>query len=602
MSFDVFISEFQGSWWQSLAALLLLLFASRGVGCWLLPKSHDEFIRFALGAAFLAWLYPWWLPGAVPKWIPTVLLLFPAARGAWKLPRWSIADHWPLCTAVGIFGAATLASAFLPPDAWDEQVYQTVLYAEFPAVCGASDNPYAAYPLLPQLLMQWVRPLGGSALPRLAVWALSLMLSGKLYLETSRRGGNALFGAVLTVCVMLSPLALTIHRSFYAEGFIALFLLAGMAASETPEGSDEDPRRQMMLAGIFAGACCAVKLTGVGAALVLMVSAFRRRRFGWFALAAALMAAPFFMRAALSFGTPFYPFGAKLFGEEKTVLVENIYRELGSYGGNNGAAGIAFGWLRACFDDGKTFDGVACGFGMLALIILTVWSVCRLRSKSAWVGFSALAAGYLFWALTSRQSRFLYPLLFPASLLLADGHAGARERVEKLAAVVLLATGTILSWTWIYPMLRHHFFAWRMVSDARRDPGRYLAWKSNDPAYFNSLKMLGTVPENSRVLLLFERRRLYVPRYCEQGSPLFQEVRLTPAPETADELWNGIRDFDHLLLGSGQGRVDHLDKYDPVERQVDELVVELVRRGRLRWMRPPAGVDAQPLFEVVHER
>ena len=113
MKFEVFLQQLLGVWWQSLLALLLLAFSARGVGCWLLPRRRDEFIRFALGVAVLAVLYPWWWRNA-PGWLGCVLLI-PAARGAWDIPWKTLKDDWRLYLVLGLFGVLTLASAFLPP-------------------------------------------------------------------------------------------------------------------------------------------------------------------------------------------------------------------------------------------------------------------------------------------------------------------------------------------------------------------------------------------------------------------------------------------------------------------------------------------------------
>ena len=599
MDFDLFLTQLLGDWRRSVSALLLLLFAARGAGCWLLPHRRDEFIRTALGVTVLAWLYPWWWSG-LPGWAGA-LLLIPAARGLWKLPWRELKRKWGLGLALGVFGAATLGSALLPPFTWDEQVYQTLLWARFPECAGKIDNPYSAYPLLPHFFMMWVRSWGGLALPRLAVWALSLLLAGKSYLETARRSGSAAFGAAASACVMLSPLALMLHQAFYAEGFVAFFALAGFVVLESPQkcsGKADESQRQL-LAGVFAGACAAVKLTGIGPALMLTILASKYRRFRYFFLAAALTALPFFIRPWLTFGNPVYPFGSAWRGGEKAQLVENVFRALGDYGLGK-LAGTAVGWITVCFADERIYDG-PCGFGVLALVILLLAALRRRRDRAALVSFAALASGYLFWALTSQQSRFLYPLFFPAALLAADEFEELSGRRTRIVALALPVLGMILSCLWIYPKLLHHVTAWRLLPLARREPGRFLKL-TRDGRFFDTLELLAVkAPKNARVLLLFERRGLYVPRRFEYGSPLFQEARLTPAPRSANELWRGIKDFDYILLGSGQQHIDHLTNYDLIEEKVERQLVELVKRGRLRQIFPPAGVECQPLLEVVHE-
>ena len=602
MKFESFLLLLSGAWWQTLLAQVLLLFAARGIGCLLLPRRRDEFIRFALGAAVLALLYPWWWRNA-PGWLGGILLL-PAARGVWDIPWKTLKDDWRLYLVLGGFGVFTLASAFLPPYVWDEQVYQTLLYARFPETAGKIDNPYSAYPLLPHFFMMWVRSWGGLSLPRLTVWLLSLFLGGKLYLETRRRCKSPVFAAVAAAVVMLSPLALVLHNGFYAESFVALFALAGFLTLENPTedyGAGSEARRQL-LAGVFAGACVAVKLTGVGAALMLAIIASKRRYFRCFAAAAVFAALPFFIRPWLTFGNPVYPFGSALWGSEKAKLVENVFRALGSDYGTGKIVGTATGWLTVCFAGGKVYDGVVCGFGVLALTLLLFFGLWRSRDKSSLVSFGALAAGYFFWAMTSQQSRFLYPLLFVAVLLLADNFHVFEGRNMRLAAILLPAVGAVVSWQMLYPQLKTHVTAWRIIPMARREPGRFLVLTTNDPGYFNALKLLGRVaPAEARVLLLGERRGLYVPRRFEHGSPLFQEARLTPVPKTADELWQGIKDFDYVLLGSGQNRIDHLERYNQVDALLERHLSTLQRRGKVRLVRVPENVECQPVLEVVRE-
>ena len=598
MDFDLFLAQMLGTWWRSVSALLLLSFAARGVGCWLLPRRGGEFIRLALGMACLAWLFPWWWK-EMPSWA-SLALLVPVARGVWGLPwsRWL--EEWPLYLVLGIFGAFTLGSAFLPPFTWDEQVYQTFIWARFPETLGKTDNPYSAYPLLPHFFLMWARGWSGLSLPRLAVWLLSLILGSKLYLETKRRTRSTAWGIVITACVMLSPTALILHQGFYAESFVALFALAGFLVLEGEEpGIDDDMRRQL-LAGVFAGACAAVKLTGGGAALMLTIIVSGRRRFQWFFPTAMATALPFFIRPWLTFGNPFYPFGSALWGNDGARMVENVYRAMGDYGYGK-FAGAAVGWLTVCFAEPGVHDGV-CGFGVLALTVLLLFCLWRRRDKAALISFAALAAGYFFWALTSQQSRFVYPLLFPLALLAADNLKAFPDRRAKWI-LALPISGMLFSLPWIQPQLVHHVTAWRMLAEgnARSDPGRFLAL-TRDVKYFNTLKLLGKVaPQDARVLLLCERRSLYVPRRVEHGAPLFQNARLTPPPRTSSELWRGIRDFDYILFGSGQGRMDHLESYDKVEASMELLLLELVKQGRLRPVLPPAGVQCQPLLEVVHE-
>ena len=585
--------------WLVSAVLILLLAAARGIGGWLLNERRDGFSAMALGMAALAAarLLPW---NALPYsgvWGPALLLL-PAGYGmASVLSDVGRFRRRPIAVSVlALWGVFTLASAFLPPYSWDEQVYQTALWMRFPGLPVVADNPYSAYPLLPQFFLDWGRRWGGLELPRLTVWALTLLLAGKLFMESSRRCGPA--GAtVLSIVVMFAPVSLTLQRSFYAETFVAVFALAGWLCLE----HEEDAKRACFLAGVFAGACAAVKLTGGGAALMLFVCAFNRRRAGWFILGSLLTATPFYLRPMLFCGNPVYPFGALLFGGEETASVERFFRELGSYRyGLSGFPGVALGWLFACFY-GRIYDGVVCGFGVMALSVLLTVSVFLRRDKTSGIRYASLFAGYLFWALSSQQTRFLYPLLFPAALVFSELFARWRRR-GRAVALAGLALGMALSLPEVLPHLRHHPTAWRVLPSARRAPAEFLA-RVAGREYVNTLeKIAELVPPGKRVLLLFERRTLFMPAVVEHGTPFFQEKRFTPPPDSGEELLAGLKGFDYVLLGSASGKPDHLESYDEIEAAVRLRLAALVSAGKLRFAYDPVKFHACPLFEVVHER
>ena len=589
MGLDAFIRALGGAWWQAPTALFLLVSASFGIGTLILPRGYDRFTRVALGVALaaLAGLLPHHL---LPPWAEVLILLPFAGYGVWSLARRSVDIKASVVVIAALWGAFALASALLPPYVWDEQVYQTALLVRHPGLPVLMDNPYSAYPLLPHFFLGWGGGIGGLYLPRLAIWGVTLLLGCKLWSHLAERPERRLEAAVLTLIVMLAPVSLVLQRSFYAESFIALFALAGWLVL----GKTDADRRDFMLAGVFAGACAAVKLTGVGAALMLAVCALAgKRRFGWFLLGAAAVALPFYLRPFIVTGDPVYPYGALLFGGEARLMAAEFHRALGNYRyGLNGIPGAALGWIFCCFAE-KVYDGVVCGFGVLAMTITLLVTVLLRRERKTYLEFAALLAGYLFWSFTSQQTRFVYPLLFPAALLLAetfDVFPGRRERTAA-AVVLFLAFCTALPSAW--PHLRHFSTAWRIMPMARRSPAEFLS--PVDREYFAALTVLDKIaPPNARVLLLFERRSLYVPRQAVHGTPCFQELRFTPPPTSAEQLFSGLKDVDYILLGDSRRGADHLETYDDVEAAVRGQLAELVRTGKVRIVAPW-------LFEVRHD-
>ena len=588
MTLDAFINSLCGAWWQAPAALVLLFAAASGAGTLLLPRGYGGFIRTSLGAVLiaLAGLLPHHL---LPPWAEVMLLLPLAGYGVCSLSRRRADTEIAVLLVVAAWGVFTLASALLPPYGWDEQVYQTALLVRHPGLPVLGDNPYSAYPLLPHFFLGWGIGSGGLYLPRLAVWLVTLLLGAELYRRLSERLKWTPAAVTLASVVMLSPVSLVLQRSFYAESFVALFALAGWLVLEKADGD----RRDFMLAGIFAGACVAVKLTGVGAALALAVCALAgRRRFVWFVLGAVITALPFYLRPLIALGDPVYPYGALLFGGGAGRMVAEFHRALGSCRyGLPGFSGAALGWIFCGFAD-KIYDGVICGIGALVMIVMLLISVRLRHERMGYLKLAALLAGYLFWAFTSQQTRFVYPLLFQAALLLAGSFEAFGAKRRLMTAVLAVAFCAALPQAW--PHLRHFVTAWRILPVVRRGQSEFLA-RVADREYFDALKALGAgAPPGARVLLLFERRSLYVPRRIVHGTPFFQELRFTPPPTSADQLFSGLDDVDYVLLGISALGADHLAEYDAAEAAVLNLVVSLVADGRARMLTPR-------LVEIRHE-
>ena len=98
--------------------------------------------------------------------------------------------------------------------------------------------------------------------------------------------------------------------------------------------------------------------------------------------------------------------------------------------------------------------------------------------------------------------------------------------------------------------LKHFVTAWRIQKFIRQDSRRFLISASRDTGYFEVVDYLKTTPEKSKVLLLLnERRTLYMPRKCTIGEPFFQPLN-TPVPENAEKLWKNIKGFDYIVTSA----------------------------------------------------
>lgn len=614
-----FILSLQVPPYQSLTALFLLLTAAYGIGSPLLCRgrwhgsaSLREFTGFVLGLDLLALLFRLGerLVCTMPATLPAVVLAIPSGYGVWLLLKQLPAicrRHW-LLLLLAVAGATwTLGSAFCMPYAWDEQVYQTALPFRYLASGSAAmvlDNPYSAFPAMQHFLMMPAIRLGGVVMPRMLIWAVYPILFVWFFLALRRFG--RLTAVAITLALLLSPVVAAMNRENYAEPFIVLNLFAGACAVR----GLVSVRSAALLTGIFAGMAAAVKLTAGGVSLaLLLLLAGRLLRNGrrirpalpllaGFCGAALAAAFPFYLRSFLVTGNPFYPFGSGILHPGSTAAaVETYHTLLGRHlYGLEGWWSPAVAWIFAGFDE-KLFDGVVLGLQLPLMIAASGIALFLLhrrgkaRSRVFLVPLLAALAIYLFWGYSSQQTRFLLPFCFVAGWAMA-ALAGAFPRKIRFGLYLLLLAAAYESI--LFPALRHYELAWKMQKENRTRPVDFVARTSRDGAYFAMLDYLSReTPANSRVLLLFERRGLFVPREYRIGTPYFQEQFFTPVPERPDAVLDALwrEKIDYILVGATEQNPEHLEVYDRENLKLSLLLRSLLRAGSLRLIPVPGGGD-----------
>ena len=534
----------------------------------------------------------------VTLWSTLILLslygFYRLGRDLGKLPN----RPW-LITICALFGLYTLGSALCLPYAWDEQTYQAALitqYLERGSVAVLPDNPYSALASMNHFILLLPFRLGGVLMFKLQVWANFLIILPWLYLLLEKRG--KIVAAILTLAVALSPVSAVLNRTAYAESYIILNLLSGLTALRLYR---PQPRRLGILIGWFAGMAAAVKLTGMGVSLLLTILYLRTlktdqiRRLGLFAVGALLGAGPFYLRVLLNTGNPFYPYASKFFapGNLAASLVELYHTKLGTHlYGLNGIAGVFSGWITAAFNS-KIYDGVVLGWQFLLMAIITAaaawWMIRTSPKRLKWLLYPLLAtlALYGFWAVSSQQTRFLYPLLFLAAMGAGWGLKRFNPKVRQFGLIVI-TLGALLSL--FVPGIKHYLQAWKLRTLSQGKPIEFLSFAAKDREYFAMLDYIGeNLPRDSKILLIFERRGLYLPRPYEIGTPCFQAKYFTPVPDDMAEALMVIKhsQADYLLIGGSTQDPDYLEEYNEINAKLATLLRELLRNHALMLVEVP---------------
>ena len=195
--------------------------------------------------------------------------------------------------------------------------------------------------------------------------------------------------------------------------------------------------------------------------------------------------------------------------------------------------------------------------------------------------FCALVIFYLFWCLTSQQVRFLFPAF--AGLLLT-GMAACSVLSRKMRQLLLFfCVISALLTPGVFSHIKHYFVAWRIYPFCVRDPLRTLSVLQQDPDFFQVLDAVGKTPPQSRLLLLFEKRGLYIPRRYELADPFFQEKYFRKIPQTVAEFMSGVSGADYLLIGSGNRNVDLQESMLPLQEHIFNLAAQAVEQGELAF-------------------
>ncbi|MDD2479177.1 MAG: glycosyltransferase family 39 protein [Victivallaceae bacterium] len=623
----------------ALPATLLMILSSIGFGylsaSWMFPEKLKKtlsfgLISFALGINIIGLLtlvagalkilsptFNWGVMG-----IGTSCFAFTYGRVVWPISA-NFARRNLIFSVMFVFGMFfLLGSALCFPYSWDEQSYQLAVpyrWLNTGTVQVFLDNPYSAFPSLPQFVFRFFIEIGGIMMPRL----ISLCIYGAAFLALYlliKRASNKVTAAIIIFAMFISPVFLGMTRVIYAEPFILLNLVVIFLIPRSLKKNNV-----WILSGLLCGGAAAVKVTGASIALpVLIWLWFKERKtrlpisaFLYFGLAATVIALPFYLRPWLATGNPFYPFLSTIFGTTHAdYQVDVFHHAMGDrYFGLKTLSSFILGPLLASVYDlyyhgtDALFDGIAMGWQfalMWGIIISGCWLGWRKNrcSRQELSGLLMLLAFYLFWFFSSQQTRFLMPSYFIAGWFAAKLLGQFPETLRNiLLGIILFASLYSIH----QPAFNNFKIAWR-VAFAERNNQYFLKGTIRDPGYVEALAFLAEeTPEDCTVMLFMERRGLYVPRRYLIAVPYFQSKYLNPLPQSADDLWREITEtkVDYLLAGITRANPDHIADYDDDNAKILQQLLELRNAGLLEqqfekgffWIfrvKRNAAVKAQP--------
>ncbi len=514
-----------------------------------------------------------------------------AASASYRYNSWGI-------IMLAVMMVYFMGSAFLFPGSWDEATYQVTLPLRW-SQCGNAavfpDLPYSGFPAAPQLIDTMLMSIGGILTARLMQWVIYLLLFWSLIILVRKCG--KLPALALSACFVLAPVNLAMIKAVYSEPWMLMILFSGIMLIKGNKGKG---MTKYIVLGVCSGFVLAVKLTGAAIALVLLIIASKiswteRKEFVLSALTfggiAGIYALLFYLRPWILTGNPLYPYFGWIFGNAADAQTAYYHHAMGSYKfGLKNFYGFFTLPIFVAFKGGAMFDGIIFGAQFVVLFGLSIIAAVggwRQRNSAGIRLIAAATAFYLFWFFTSQQSRFLTPLYILLILIAGDFIRSLPERKLKDLAGLVLIVAVAFGLRQDYHSLFHYKTAWKIIFSGREKMRpKYLAVIMREYGYIQSMEALNRLPENAKVMLIFERRGLYVPRKYVIGTPYFQSCFFTPIPESEDDVLKVLQknNISYVLMGPSQHNPDHLKEYNELNFAFSRFFARLLKAKKIRYL------------------
>lgn len=645
-SLDAQIIEALARLTVDVSAVAALLVLSGALGRLLLRRFDETLARLEQGA--LAALLGLGIVGFVVLGIG-LLGLFPPAWLAWlvmggllavlrgpardwlRCVRQSLREifspepgrfNWWLRNGVVVLLGLALLSALAPPVAWDALTYHLggpKLYLQSERIISYPQNHFLGFPQGVQMLYLWLMILARPQAAALLHWCFGV-LALLLVLGLAERAGRPAAGLIAAAALLAS-------ESLWGEfswPYNDLALMAYALAALTVIGiwDQVGERRRvgwLILAGVFTGLALGTKYTAAGVAVglgVLVLWLSRRDGFlrlagagGMVSVVALAVLAPWLIKNALLDGNPLSPF---VWGTSAFDRFDQWYYLRPGTGLD--VLSLLFAPVQATVMGSAQVAPYGASSGALVLALLPLAIAGRRRRPEAErrvIGHLLIFClpPYLIWLAGLATSWYLIQtrLLFPIFPMLAlagglglDGlrDADFQPDLGRLLRLVVLIVLTVALFNTSLGFIRADTLRVTFGIQSEED---YLVQTMG--VDYLAMQQVNTLPQEARVLLLWEPRTFYCERTCTPDSLINQwwhDRQVEPDPGKIADGWRK-QGVTHVLISDwGMDFLLREEQKFGSLSEADAAALDEVRREELALVWD--GFGAYTLYELKDTR
>ena len=493
------------------------------------------------------------------------------ARGCWAgLTRILTGgeDNFTCAVRLGVLILLGLAFilALAPPTKWDALVYHLAgpdLYLRMGRIVSAPTNHFLGFPQLVEMLYLWLLILARPQAAAVLHWLFGVLLLGLLVGFAARQFSPRVGWAAAAILLVSDSLWGEFHWAYNDLAAMAYVLAAVVSILEWGRG---EVRQTLLQGGVFIGLAMGTKYTTAGAAIgigVLTLWLTRRgglKRMlaagGMVAIMALLVFSPWLFKNWMLDGNPVSPF---FFGTAAYDRFDQWYYL-------RPGTGLDLASLLLVPIQGTVFGlemrspyGASTGGLLVAMLPLGAvgWHEREMVQRSIVLCLVIISLpAYLFWLGGAAiswflvQTRLLFPIFPVLALVGSWGLEGWRDvaplenlgRLIRLIIVVILAIAVFSSGLTVIRVNPLQIVLGLQPEES------YLGEQLQ--AYYFAMQEIGRLPDESRVLLLWEPRTFYCAGRCIPDSLINQwwhDRQLEPDPLSIAHRWHD-EGFTHVLV------------------------------------------------------